>query len=387
MSSIFQIAMREWKRILTIPAHYIVLLIIPPVLFCVYAYIYRDKQADNLPIAIWDEDNSSTSRLFTYMLEQSNAIRITASVDNTAEIRKLIMQGKVLGAVHFPLNMEADIKSRHPVKVTLYTNAAALVPAKLIYKDAAQVIITAGAGVTLQKLVKQGMKAEKAMAIVMPVSLTTYTLYNPTYNYQEYLVPGLLTVAVQMIIIIVAVLLLNYELKTETIHELKQLAKGSASNVILGKTLAHLSVAWLNLILIAGIIFPAFQMGHTDGLLNLFVVYTLLALACIGIGLMISAIFKDVMLASDIALFYTSPAFVFSGYTFPRWAMPWYDQYYAMIMPYSSFLDAFVKVYNMQLPLIYALPECGKMMLFIAVTFFVAIVLFQYQLNRLKPVE
>ncbi len=55
-------------------------------------------------------------------------------------------RNEIMGAVHFPRKMEADIKSRKPTTVTLYTNAAYLVPAKLIYKDAAQVLLTGGSG-------------------------------------------------------------------------------------------------------------------------------------------------------------------------------------------------------------------------------------------------
>ncbi len=61
-----------------------------------------------------------------------------------------MQEKKIIGAVHFPKNMEKDIKSRHPVKVAVYTNASALIPSKLVYKDASTVIITAGSGVNLQ---------------------------------------------------------------------------------------------------------------------------------------------------------------------------------------------------------------------------------------------
>ncbi|WP_315815187.1 ABC transporter permease [Paraflavitalea speifideaquila] len=180
--------------------------------------------------------------------------------------------------------MEQDIKSRHPVNVVVYTNAAAVVPAKLIYKEAAQVIITAGSGVILQKFVKTGMDKDKAMALVQPIALVPYTLYNPTYNYQHYLVPGLITVALQMIIIMVGVLLLNYEATTNTRQQLWYIARGSASAVIAGKTLAHLVIAWINFILVAFIIFPLFNLGIMAAAGKFFVVYTLLSLACLGIG-------------------------------------------------------------------------------------------------------
>ncbi|MEX6685932.1 ABC transporter permease [Danxiaibacter flavus] len=382
MRSILQITYREWKRIFSLPVHYRVLIIMPPLLFFFYAYIYESQHAENLPMAVWDEDHSSISRTFTFMLEQAGAIHITRSVASEAELRDLVQKGEVLGGVHFPKKMESDIYSKHPVYVTLYTNTAALVPAKLIYKDAAQVIITAGSGVILQKLVKTGMNKNKAMALVQPVRLQSYPLYNPDYNYQQYLAPGLITVAMQMIIIMVAVLVLNYENDTRTMRELFVLSHGSASNVIAGKTLAHLSVSWLNFILIAGVIYPMFNLTHAGATGKFFILYTLLTLACLGIGMMISGITKDIMLASDVGLFYTSPAFVFSGYTFPRWAMPWYDQYYANIMPYTAFLDGYIKVYSMNIDLKYAQPEIMRLLWFIVITFPVAVVFFQRQMQK-----
>lgn len=384
MGAIGLIIWREWKRILTLPVHYWVLLVIPPLLFFFYAFIYEKQEARHLPVAIWDEDHSSVSRQFTFLLSETETVRLTRSVNSEEELQTLIQKGEILGAVHFPRDMEADIKTRRPVYVTLYTNAASMVPAKLVYKTAAQVIITAGSGVILQKFVQTGMKEEKALALVQPIRLSSYTLYNPTYNYQEYLVPGLITVALQMIIIMVSVLMLNYEWKTGTMEELVLLAGGSASNVIIGKTVAHLVAAWVNFVLVAAVIFPIFGIGMEAATGKFFLLYTLLVLACLGFGQLVSALFADAMLASDIALFYTSPAFVFSGFTFPRWAMPWYDQYYANLMPYTPFLDGFFKVYYMDLPLRYAGAEMGRLLIFPLVTFPLAIVFFQRQMQKIK---
>ncbi|WP_276483827.1 ABC transporter permease [Paraflavitalea pollutisoli] len=384
--TILRIIWREWKRILVLPAHCLVLLVIPPLLFFLYAFIYDEQQADHLPVAVWDEDHSAVSRQFTFLLGQVATIQLSRQVSSLGELQDLVLKGEIMGAIHFPQHMERDIKSRHPVNVVVYTNAAAVVPAKLIYKEAAQVIITAGSGVILQKFVKTGMDKGKALALVQPIALVPYTLYNPTYNYQQYLVPGLITVGLQMIMIMVSVLLLNYETTTQSREELWRLSKGSASTIIAGKTLSHLVVAWLNFILVAYVIFPYFQLGLPIANGKFFVLYTFLSLACIGIGCMLSALFTDTMLATDVALFYTSPAFVFSGFTFPRWAMPWYDQYYANIMPYTHFLDGFFKIYYMDLPLHYARTEMGYLLLFIAITFSIAILLYQQQINRYRLV-
>lgn len=384
LRSIFNITIREWKRILTLPEHYIVLLLLPPLVCFLYGYIYHNQFARELPVAIWDESNSPLSRKFTFMLEQTESIHITQQIHNEATVEQMMQQGIIQGAIHFPAKMDEHIKSRQPVYITLYTNTAAVVTGKLIYKDAAKVLITAGSGVVLQKLMKTGMPEGKAMALVQPIKLTSYLLYNPQFSYLQYLVPGLIAVALQMMIIMVTVLALNLEGQRGTLWELTAMANGSASNVLLGKGLAHLSVAWLHYILVTGIVYPVFAGGRIGGSWALFTIFTLLIMGCISIGFMVSAIVSDVMVACDLGLFYTSPAFVFSGFTFPRWAMPWYDQYYAWLMPFTPFLDGFFKVYFMELPLHYVYRETGQLLIYIVITFPVALLFLQRRMNKLK---
>lgn len=381
MKSISQIIIREWKRILSIPNFYVILLVIPPVLFLFYGFIYQKQFAKELPMAVWDEDQSSISRMLTDMMEQNENIHFTQNAFSNAEIEKLMKEGKIFGAIHFPKNMESDVKKNHQSNITLYTNGAYLVPAKMIYKGAAEIIIKGGLAVVLQKAEKQGMSAEKANVLVQPIKLNTTVLYNPEFNYQMYLTPGLITVGLQMALIVASVLILNLEFKKNTIDELLKISK-SSSEIVVGKMLAHLCIAWILFMLVAFIVFPVFELGKPKTDFNFFLIYTLMALACIGIGMMISAISNNLLFVTDVALFFTSPAFVFSGFTFPRWAMPWYDQFYADIMPYTHFLDGFIKLYFMELPFTYATPEVLKLLVFSGITFPTAIIFFQKSINR-----
>ncbi|WP_028122204.1 ABC transporter permease [Epilithonimonas tenax] len=381
MKAISHIILREWKRIFSIPNFYVVLMVIPPIIFLFYGFIYQKQFAKELPMAVWDEDRSTVSRTLTDMMEQNENIHFTNVVFSNAEIEKLMKEGKIFGAVHFPKNMESDVKKDHQSNITLYTNGAYLVPAKMIYKGAAAIVIKGGLAVVLQKAEKQGMPAEKAKALVQPIKLNTSVLYNPDFNYQLYLTPGLVTVGLQMALIVASVLILNIEFNQNTINDLLKIST-SSSQIIIGKLLAHLCIAWVLFLWIAFIVFPVFDLGKPQTDFNFFILYTLMALACIGIGMMLSAISNNMLFVVDVALFFTSPAFVFSGFTFPRWAMPWYDQLYADIMPYTHFLDGFIKLYFMALPLSYVIPEMIRLLVFIGVTFPVAIVFFQKKVNQ-----
>lgn len=380
MKTISQIIIREWKRIFSIPNFYVVLLVIPPVIFFFYGLIYQKQFAKELPMAVWDEDQSSVSRTLTDMMEQNDNIHFTHTAFSNAEIEELMKEGKIFGAVHFPKNMESDAKKNHQSNITLYTNGAYLVPAKMIYKGAAAIIIKGGLAVVLEKAEKQGMPAQTANALVQPIKLNSTILYNPDFNYKMYLTPGLITVGLQMALIVAAVLILNLEFKRNTIDDLLEISH-SSSQIVIGKMLAHLSVSWILFVLVAFVVFPVYDLEKPGTDFNFFIIYTLMALACIGIGMMLSALSDNLLFVTDVALFFTSPAFVFSGFTFPRWAMPWYDQLYSDIMPYTHFLDGFIKLYFMQLPMHYAMPEVYKLLLFTGVTFPLAVIIFQRKIN------
>ena len=380
MKAISQIIIREWKRIFSIPNFYVVLLVIPPLIFFFYGLIYQKQFAKELPMAVWDEDQSSVSRTLTDMMEQNENIHFTHTAFSNAEIEKLMKEGRIFGAVHFPKNMESDAKKNHQSNITLYTNGAYLVPAKMIYKGAAEIIIKGGLAVVLEKAEKQGMPAQTANALVQPIKLNSTILYNPDFNYKMYLTPGLITVGLQMAVIVAAVLILNLEFKRNTIDDLLEISH-SSSQIVIGKMLAHLSVSWILFVLIAFVVFPVYDLEKPGTDFNFFIIYTLMALACIGIGMMLSALSDNLLFVTDVALFFTSPAFVFSGFTFPRWAMPWYDQLYSDIMPYTHFLDGFIKLYFMQLPMHYAMPEVYKLLLFTGVTFPLAVIIFQRKIN------
>src|SRR5690625_3309426 len=160
MNTLWRIIWREWKRIASLPAHYMVLLVLPPFIFFFFALIYENQHARDLPIAVWDQDHSTLSRKLTFMLEETPSIHISKQVHSSKELKTAIQDGSVWGGVHFPAKMEQQIKSNHPVTVSLFTNSAAIVPAKLVYKDAAKVIIMGGSGVVLQKFTKKGMDKE-----------------------------------------------------------------------------------------------------------------------------------------------------------------------------------------------------------------------------------
>ena len=64
-------------------------------------------------------------------------------------------------------------------------------------------------------------------------------------------------------------------------------------------------------------------------------------------GVLISSLFKDQFMATEVAVFINTPGFIFSGFTFPLWGMPVIHNIFGNMMPYTHFLSAFIKLSQM----------------------------------------
>jgi ABC-2 type transport system permease protein len=103
----------------------------------------------------------------------------------------------------------------------------------------------------------------------------------------------------------------------------------------------------------------------------------------------LSSVFEDQIFALDIAFFYNSPAFVFSGYTFPKFGMPVFDQFYAQLIPYTHFLGSFFKIYQMNVSSGYLKSDIYPLLIFLTVGLifsYVALKIKVKKFYKLKPV-
>ncbi len=372
-SPVLKIAIREYHRIIERKTLFVLSIILPFFIFMFFALLYKNEIVNNVPIGVLDMDNTETSLLVTRYIDATSYIKIADQYYDIEEVKRDIRKGKIHGAVYLPHNMEKNLKAGKPVFVTIYKNTSNLVIGNLIYKDAMTVIKTISGGVLLKKLKSKGMHPEKAYNIMQPIKVETKSLYNPNYSYLNYLVPGLLACMLQMIIMLSGVLIISSEFVHNTFTELVELANQNVFNIILGKSLPHILFHFVTAISIIGIIFPLFNLhvaGATFSLLLLFLVFIL---ASFFLAFMISSLFHDQMFATELALFINTPAFLFSGFTFPLTSMPLLHNIFAAIIPFTHFLYGYLMIYQMGTPLSYAIGFIGNLSLFIIISLIVII--------------
>jgi len=366
-TGVFAIAMRELGRITASRSLILLAVVIPLILFILFSWIYDRGIVRELPVAVCDLDRGALSRTVITMVEASSSMRIAWRVTDPEELRDLMLQGKAEGAIIIPRDFERDIKHGRRSAVIVYKNSANLIVGNLIYRDAQTIIRTVSAGVVLKKLQSSGMDKTAAMGVVNPIKLEVQSLYNATYNYQQYLVPGLIAAMLQMLVMMIAAIAVNSEHATGGMKELAKLSGGRAWRILVGKALGYLPVHGATVLAVLGIVFPLFGI-EVSGFVPFIILYFMyFILASFLLGFAVSCFFKDSMMATVIIVFINTPAFIFSGFTYPLWAMPEIHTLYAQAMPFTHFLSGFLKSYQMDAPVSAATGEFVSLSIFVGV--------------------
>jgi len=365
---IIAVFIREVDRIAKRTSTRNLLIWVPIIVFFFLSFIYIQGGIKNIPVAVYDADNSSLSRKIISYLEASKGLHIKKYLNSSQEVKNVFLENNSIhGVFIIPRDLQKNVLKGKQTTLSIFTNSSNIVYGNILKKEAYTIITTISSGALLRRFKAAGLTSHEAMNLVMPITVHTKALYNPYYNYLYYLVPGLLTVLLQMIIFFVATRAINSEFAEGTFSELFRLSGGSPFTILIGKAVAYSLFGMVISLFIIGVVFVLFQIPVHGDLSRLFLLFLLFIVVNIFLGFFISSIFTDQLLSLDIAFFYNSPAFVFSGFTFPKFGMPAFDHFYAQLIPYTHFLGSFFKIYQMDVPSVYLKNDIYALLIFLVI--------------------
>ena len=367
---IIAVFLREVDRIANRTSTRNLLIWVPVIVFFFLSFIYIQGGMKNIPVAVYDADNSSLSRKIVSYLEVSKGLHIVKYLNSNHEVENVFLDdNSIHGVFVIPKDLQKNVLKGKQTTLSIFTNSSNIVYGNILKKEAYTIVTTVSSGALLRRFKASGMTSDKAMALVMPITVHTHALYNPYYNYLYYLVPGLLTVLLQMIVFFVATRAINSEFAEGTFSELFKISGESPFTILLGKASAYTLFGMVISLFIIVVVFGVFQIPVYGDMTRLFLLFLLFVVVNIFLGFLVSSVFKDQMLSLDIAFFYNSPAFVFSGFTFPIFGMPAFDQFYAQLIPYTHFLGSFFKIYQMDVSSVYLKNDIYALLIFLLIGF------------------
>ncbi len=386
LPAFINVAIREIKRMAKGHSQRLILFYIPVIVFPLLALIYQKGALREIPVAIWDQDHTDISRMVSDFVDASPTMKITDYLSSSNHPESYFPNHKERAIFHIPKGFKRDILKGKSVKLQVFTNSANIVFGNILLREAYTIAGTINGGVLLKKFEAEGKTPKQAMLMVMPIHVHTKSLFNPNYNYLYYLVPGLLTVLLQMIIFFVATRSFNTEISNGTFGDLMEAANSSPLNMLVGKSLALL-IAGIYVTGLIALIFLIFGIPFQQKEGELFLLFAYFILTNIFLGFLLSTTISDELLSLDAAFLYNSPAFVFSGFTFPVFAMIAFSSTVAQFIPYTHFLHAFFKLYQLGTPFAYTLPDFYKLTIFLVVGFVTSYVALRIRIKSMVSTQ
>lgn len=385
MKHIKNIFVREILRLRSRSSAWILIIFIPVFIFLYLGAIYEEGAVQVVKVGVLDHDKSPFSQQIIDNIQASPKIEVTRLFSSEDQLEEIfIEEPEIKGVYYIPENFSKNIMLGKQQKLIVYTNSSNIIYGNLLYKEAATFINTVSAKITLSSLTLKGIPYEKAIKMVMPVKTQTRALFNPHYNYLYYLVPGLTTVLLQMIVFFLATRSINSEFKSESFQELWELSGGSILKIIFAKLLTYTVIGMMIAMLIFAFVHPFLGIPTGTNTLSFMWVILLFVITNAALGLMISILFKDQAIAMDVAFVYNSPAFVFSGFTFPIIAMPAFNSWYADLIPYTHFLKAYIKGIEMSSSFSFLIPQVIAMLLFILLAYIVSVFGLMFHVKKIQ---
>lgn len=322
-----------------------------PVLFVLIWWIFSAGQPTGLPVAVVDEDNTSTSRQITRLIDAAPGVQLKRDFENTPSAIDAIRSRVVFAVLIIPKGLESSVLGGTPGQLVLQLNSQYSTYSSTIERNITGAVFTAGVGIALERLKMGGEFPDAASALALPVSVNATPLYNEGPNYEVFLGATLIAALFHILAIVLAVTAVGRELRDGTAGQWLETANGSLAMALFSKILPYLLVINLYTLAFVAFFHLALPSSYSGNPITTWLTLVAMTTATTAVGLLIVALTKNFRMGLSVGGFYSAPAFAYSGQAFPLASMPEAAQYWASIIPLTHWLQLYNQMWIAGAPL------------------------------------
>ncbi|MCB9853559.1 MAG: ABC transporter permease [Phycisphaerales bacterium] len=316
---------KELLQIRRDPSSILLALVMPVVLLILFGYGVS-LDAENVPIAIVLDDNSSAARDLAARFDMSRYFQVTRA-RSIQEATRLVKDHLVDGIVRIDSSFSAELaRGRVPIQILL--NGVDSNKARLVQGYAQGVLASWSA-----------LRAARGESAMQPgVSVRQRVWFNEAVRSTDFLIPGLLTLIMTLIGVLLTALVIAREWERGTMEAVLATPLRTGE-FLLGKIVPYylLGMAGLALTVILGVYL--FDVPFRGSFAALITLSSCFLLASLGLGLFISSATRVQFIAAQISLIVGFlPAFFLSGLLFDLESTPPFVQFISHAVPARHFV-------------------------------------------------
>jgi len=353
----------------------------------VYSIAYKNNVIRNIPMAVVDSDHSALSRQLVRMIGATQEVEINLETGNFNEAEQLFWDGESKGIIHIPIDFEKKILRGEQAHIGLYCDASYF----LIYKESLsgslKAVGTLSAGIEIKRLMASGSTPDMAKKQRDPLTLKTYTLYNPSGAYGTYVMPGLILVILQQTLLVgIGMIGGGRRERQKMLASSKNHELSSIFYTLTGRSLAYFILYVFNLLFTQVVLAHWFHFPDNGLLLDIGLLMIPFLFSVIFMGLAVSLLLTR-REHSIMMLVFLSPVVLFlSGISWPTTSLPPLLYQLAHIFPTTSMIPAYLRIRTMGGTLQDVIPEFMFMTGQMVVYGILAMLSYRIFLHRKTPV-
>ncbi|MHB9796193.1 ABC transporter permease [Pseudomonas sp. MT3] len=319
---------KELLVILKDPANRIVL--VAPVLMQSVLFGYAVTfDLNDAPYAILDLSHSESSTRLASRLDGSGIFHRVATLTRVEEIQTVIDEQKALLVIHIPSDFQTRLAQGEPAPI--------------------QVILdgrnsnTAGSAAAGLAVVVGQFNQEQGLASA-PISVVSRAWYNPNLETRWPLIPALIATLSMMQTLMLTALSVAREREQGTFDQLL-VTPYTPLEIMLGKAIPPtlIGLAQASLVLLMALFW--FDIPMAGSLLDLYGGLTVFTIACVGLGMSISAVSLNMQQAMLYTFVLIMPLTLLSGLATPVRNMPEFLQVVTYANPLRFGIDLIQRIY------------------------------------------
>lgn len=297
-------------------------LMVPIVMQCVIFGYGANFQLSTVPYVAYNASASGEARALMHELRLNPLFQSTQSCNDLKCVEDAVSRAQALAGVYIP----KDFSKEHELKLLL---------------DARHTASANTAALYIQQVVADFNQQRFGKS---PVELEVRKFFNEN-NITRF---SVLTGMILALSIIQVVMLASLEISRERedgSFDMMLMTPANSVEMLVGKALPPVIVALFQSLTLTAICVWYFDIPFAGGLADLTLVIVMFALACVGIGLVISVLSKTTLMSIILAFLVVMPSILVSGMLTPVDAMPAWFRPVAWCNPLYYGVEAVWRVY------------------------------------------
>jgi ABC-2 type transport system permease protein len=312
---------------------------LPVVLLLLFGYAVSFDM-DNLPIVVVDDDRTPASRELARRFTASDDFRLVGSLDSPEAAEPLFRRGAVVAVLVIPPGFERDLDRGEIVTVQLLMDGADANTTN-VARGKAEALAQAE---SLQVRLEHGGAAAAGAGVLTvtpaPLSLRTWTRFNPENRSALFIIPGLIAIILAIVAVMLTALTVAREWERGSMEQLFATPVGRIE-IVIGKLLPYLVLGCIAVLLVLTVGAWVFEVPIRGSLWLLALDSLLYMLGMLGLGLLISVVTRNQMVATQLAaLVGFLPTQLLSNFIFPVENMPWILRWLSNVIPATYYIEA-----------------------------------------------